>query len=244
MTCQSLYARFSKVSFGDSVDNAQKIATSDFVRRFIDTRGKAMEDKQAQTKKQLLDAAIEIFHKKGFQKARVSDIVAEAGLAQGTFYLYFKSKEEIFLHICSEFTGLFSSVLIENNHIFEGDSIEIIRDNMQRYLQRLVTLFLSNTKMTRLVFWEGNGYGGQFNDIYEDIHIQFVEIIRQRLEKAMESGLFRFDDAETVAAILLGLFDRTLFHFTEVKKEVDAHALSCRITDFVIGGLVGERTVP
>ena len=51
------------------------------------------------TKDYLLDAAVRKFHQKGYQKTRISDIVSEAGVAQGTFYLYFKSKEEIFKNI-------------------------------------------------------------------------------------------------------------------------------------------------
>src|SRR5262245_44500387 len=40
----------------------------------------------------LLAAAVEVFAAKGYTATRVSDIVREAGVAQGTFYLYFKSK--------------------------------------------------------------------------------------------------------------------------------------------------------
>ena len=39
-------------------------------------------------------AAIEVFAEKGFHQARVSDVAARAGVADGTIYLYFKNKEE------------------------------------------------------------------------------------------------------------------------------------------------------
>ena len=49
-----------------------------------------------QTRDKLLVAAREVFETKGYVEARVTDICDEAGLANGTFYLYFQSKDEIF----------------------------------------------------------------------------------------------------------------------------------------------------
>lgn len=48
------------------------------------------------TRERLLKAARAVFEKKGFLETYVSDICAEAGSAHGTFYIYFKSKEDIF----------------------------------------------------------------------------------------------------------------------------------------------------
>lgn len=55
------------------------------------------------TKQKLLDSALLIFNEKGFQSTRVSDIVKHSGVAQGTFYLYFKSKEDVFIVLANHF---------------------------------------------------------------------------------------------------------------------------------------------
>ncbi|WP_155310683.1 TetR/AcrR family transcriptional regulator [Desulfosarcina ovata] len=65
--------------------------------------------RQRDTKTDLINVAIDISHAKGFQKTRVSDIVTAANVAQGTFYLYFKSKDDIFLNICTEFKFHFTT---------------------------------------------------------------------------------------------------------------------------------------
>ena len=49
------------------------------------------EDRRAE----ILDAAVKVFVEKGFQDATVADITAAAGVAKGTFYLYFDSKEHL-----------------------------------------------------------------------------------------------------------------------------------------------------
>jgi len=47
-------------------------------------------------KQLLLDAALDVFSENGYWATKISDIVAKANVAQGTFYLYFKNKEELF----------------------------------------------------------------------------------------------------------------------------------------------------
>ena len=48
-----------------------------------------------QKKNALLQTAFDLFRDKGFAKTTISDIVSDAGLAKGTFYLYFKDKYDI-----------------------------------------------------------------------------------------------------------------------------------------------------
>lgn len=58
--------------------------------------GRLLGAKGEATRQRLMDAAEEIFGTKGFYQTSVTDITAKAGVAQGTFYLYFPSKNEIF----------------------------------------------------------------------------------------------------------------------------------------------------
>ena len=54
-----------------------------------------VDDNKKQKKDTLLQSAFNLFTGKGFAKTTVSDIVKEAGLAKGTFYLYFKDKYDL-----------------------------------------------------------------------------------------------------------------------------------------------------
>lgn len=57
---------------------------------------------KTQKRARILEAAIAVFAEKGFNTARVSDIAKEAGVADGTIYLYFKGKEDLLLQIFEE----------------------------------------------------------------------------------------------------------------------------------------------
>ena len=54
---------------------------------------------EAQRRQQILSAARSVFDEKGYESATVSDIVKTAGVAQGTFYLYFDSKKDIVVEL-------------------------------------------------------------------------------------------------------------------------------------------------
>lgn len=59
-------------------------------------------ERQRVRRQQITDAAIAVFAEKGFHQARVSDVAAKAGVADGTIYLYFRNKEDILLSIFEE----------------------------------------------------------------------------------------------------------------------------------------------
>src|SRR5947208_9373217 len=67
-------------------------------------------------REQLLDAALTVFSAEGYSAAKVSDIVGRAGVAQGTFYLYFRSKQEVVLALFERF----QEALIEARRASEG----------------------------------------------------------------------------------------------------------------------------
>lgn len=55
-----------------------------------------------ETQRRLLDAAEEVFAEHGYHRASVTRIVERAGVAQGTFYIYFRSKQQIFEHLVGD----------------------------------------------------------------------------------------------------------------------------------------------
>ena len=50
-------------------------------------------------KSQIIDAAIKVFAQKGFYNSKVSDVAREAGIADGTIYLYFKNKDDLLISL-------------------------------------------------------------------------------------------------------------------------------------------------
>src|ERR1700720_1769105 len=65
-------------------------------------RPRASERDSVETRRALLDAAGKLIAERGYRGTTVNDIVAASGLSKGTFYWYFKSKEDLLLAVLAE----------------------------------------------------------------------------------------------------------------------------------------------
>lgn len=115
--------------------------------------------------RQILDAAIKVFAERGFHKSRVSDIAREANVADGTIYLYFKSKDDILISVFEETMaemtdGAEAAVAAAGDPldglrafaVFHMENVERHRD-VAKVLQvelRLSNTFMKEYKPTRL----------------------------------------------------------------------------------------------
>lgn len=148
------------------------------------------------TRRKLMDAAIVEFGARGFHAASVSSITSRADVGQGTFYLYFHTKEEIFitlvrdigrnlrLHVARAMTGA------ENRAQTE-----------RRALVALLSFMLDNPGYYRIV------QESQFVDetVFREYYERFAKSYAQDLGEAIKRGELRPGDSETRAWSILGI---------------------------------------
>lgn len=196
------------------------------------------EKKKAETRQILMAAALQIFHEKGTHDTRVSDIVSRAGVAQGTFYNHFQSKEIVFKAIADEYmahyVGLFHQYA---DVLFEGYGIDSMITDFGGFLRQLFISCRDNIATARLVFGEGAGSTGPYQEICESVISRFIALIAGVLEKGRQKGVLQIDDTELAAAMIFGLFQRSMFYFLLTRKEFDVDRLEKGMTAFLFGGL-------
>lgn len=105
------------------------------------------------TKEILLEKSEDLFAKNGYLKTKVEDITKASGVAKGTFYLYFKSKDELLLEIVSEIISkheksiknidIKNHTLEENLNFLVTKSLEFARDN-ENFFTILINIFFSD----------------------------------------------------------------------------------------------------
>ena len=82
-------------------------------------------------KKQIMDRAIALFSKNGFENTKLSDITESLGLAKGTFYLYFKSKKALLIECISQLSS----------NVVERESWEQLRNEPDFICRQRISLF-------------------------------------------------------------------------------------------------------
>ena len=80
--------------------------------RMMNTRARTLEDKE-QRKRLILDAAKELFFTRGYRDTTIERITERAGVSTGTFYLYFESKQEIYMALYADGIDIFRAMAEE-----------------------------------------------------------------------------------------------------------------------------------
>lgn len=148
------------------------------------------------TRSRLLEAAEAEIAEKGFSRASISSITRRAGVGQGTFYLYFPSKEdalrELVLHMGRE---LRRALGLATRGV--KARLEIERKGLEAFLR----FSLSHQDLYRVVM------ESQFVDetIYRDYYQTLADAYARGLERAQAAGEIRAGHPETQAWALMGI---------------------------------------
>ncbi len=162
-----------------------------------------MSTRKTDKRRQILDAAIEVFAATGFHKSRVSDIAREAGVADGTIYLYFKSKDDVLISIFEEAMG----EMIERAEAAIADL-----DDPLAKLSRLAVHHMENVEENKTlakVLQVELRLSNTFMKEYQPKRLrQYMDIIGRIIEDGRERGRIRADvDPRIVRRAIFGALD-------------------------------------
>jgi AcrR family transcriptional regulator len=155
-------------------------------------------------RRQILDAAVRVFARKGFHRSRVGDIAEEAGVAHGLLYHYFSSKDEVLETIFRENWG----VLVERIVAVE-ESDEPARDQLRHVAAIILRTWRHEPDVVRVLVRE-IGRSPEMQERISDL-VQPIESIRRIIERGRERGEFRADlDPALAAVVFYGGIDELL----------------------------------
>jgi TetR/AcrR family transcriptional regulator, fatty acid metabolism regulator protein len=152
-------------------------------------------------RKQVLHSARDVFARKGFHETSVSDIIRRAGIARGTFYLYFKNKRHIFYclleALLQELDQHVETIRLGSR---EPPPLEQLRDN----LARVITFSLQKPEIVRILFHHATGLDGEFDRMLDDFYGRIADRIEWALKTGIEIGLVRQCNTRLVAFAVMG----------------------------------------
>lgn len=179
-------------------------------------------------KNELIDTAEELFSTVGYDKTSVSDIVKKVSVAQGTFYYYFKSKEDIFMAIfirSSEKLLLEMKEKVKEKNI---DAVEKLIIVIKLYIESKYNSFGSKDKLVEALHNDENT-SLHYKVIIEEI-VSKKSMITSIIKQGIDEGVFHTEYPEEVAEFILTelyfVFDPKVFGFNneEILKKSEALA--------------------
>jgi TetR/AcrR family transcriptional regulator, fatty acid metabolism regulator protein len=181
----------------------------------------------------ILRAATRVFARNGYFNSKVADIAREADVADGTVYLYFKSKEEI-LH--SIFDQNMAEAIASGRVL-----IEKLRDPGEK-LRRIAMLHLERLGADRdlaVVFQvELRGSTKFMREFSAAGFAEYLGLLRKTFEEGQRSGLFRKDlNAKLVSKILFGALDEMATNWIISKRKYKLEPMAEVVMDVFLNGV-------
>jgi TetR/AcrR family fatty acid metabolism transcriptional regulator len=180
----------------------------------------------------ILRAAIKVFASKGFFNSKVADIAGEAGVADGTVYLYFKNKDDI-LH------SIFDRAMAE--FIAEGKKELAGLGSPEARLKRIAELHLERLGADRdlaIVFQVELRGSTKFMQEFSALGFaEYLDIIRQTFADGQKAGVFRNDMKPVVCAkILYGALDEMVTNWILSNKSYPLAPMAGEVLKIFLGG--------
>jgi TetR/AcrR family fatty acid metabolism transcriptional regulator len=182
----------------------------------------------------ILRAATLVFARNGYFNAKVSDIAAEAGIADGTVYLYFKSKEEI-LH------SIFDRAMEE---FFAEAKEELAKlSTPAEKIRRIARLHLEKLGADRnsaIVFQVELRGSTKFMEEFSAAGLaNYLDLIRKTFEEGQKAGVFRPSlNSKVCAKMLYGALDEMATNWILSKKTYPLAAMADAVLDVFFEGVV------
>ena len=184
--------------------------------------------------RKIIDAATKVFAKKGFYNAKVSEIAHEAGIADGTIYIYFKHKDDILISLFEE---KMKEVLdnMKQQISLESDPLKKI----EKFALVHLKLIQDNKDIAEIIQVELR-QSSKFMKNYHNIKfLEYLDLIGNIIQEGQEKGLVREDILPGIAkrAFFGALDEMSRFWVLSKKPKYDIETASKQISGFFINGI-------
>ena len=181
----------------------------------------------------ILRAAIKVFGGSGFFNSKVADVAREAGVADGTVYLYFKNKDDILASIFNQY--------MDDALAAGRASLAEIHDPIEK-LRRIVHAHLEGLGRDRnlaVVFQVELRSSTKFMEQFSATKVtEYLELIREVIEEGQRSGVFRSGlNTKIVAKVLFGALDEMATNWVLSRKRYSLVSTAEPVLDVFLNGI-------
>src|ERR1700734_1641748 len=181
----------------------------------------------------ILDAAVEGIAERGYFKSPVSAIAKRAGVADGTVYLYFKSKDDVLRTAIDETFNKFYRLVEEEFRTLKGprEQLEYIAFvHLESHAVNRSMAVLMQTEMRQ---------SARFIAEFSHHHlVKYIQVVREVVRRGQQEGIFRRDVSDGVVAhCMFGAIDELLSSAVFTGRIYDSKATAAQVLDVLMNGI-------
>jgi TetR/AcrR family fatty acid metabolism transcriptional regulator len=185
----------------------------------------------------IIQAATRVFARRGFYQAKVSEIAREAGVADGTIYLYFENKDDILISLFEEQMR----VVLENmkTHLDERESPP---QKLEAFALSHLKLIEQNKDMAEIIQVELR-QSSKFMKTYKNEQFaQYLNLIAEIIREGQEQGVFKGDVVPDLASrVVFGALDElSRYWVLSSYRKYDIETAAKQISDYFLYGFLED----
>jgi AcrR family transcriptional regulator len=185
---------------------------------------------------EILEAAAQVFHEKGYESTSIQDIADSVGILKGSLYYYITSKEDLLFEIIQ---GVHEEALknLDRTAAVEGDALQMIRAFVVIHLTHNA---LNLVKMA-VFFQDFRSLNGERRQLIVEERDLYDAFLRDLIRRGQDEGIVCPDiEPKLVSIAVLGMMN-WIYHWYKPGGELSATHIADAYADFVVAGLACDR---
>lgn len=186
---------------------------------------------------QIMEIALRLFSQKGYHATSIDDIIGEAGIVKGTFYLHFESKHNLLESI------------IDNNLRMLFESIKLLDISMPKPVSEVKEFYIQISRglmqnedmrlFVKVFLRDAFGLDQKLLDKINVFFHQLVVIISDYIAKAQADGrVVKYINPLVISYSIIGSVKEVLFHWAVLDEKLDIDATITTLLDVYFGGML------
>jgi TetR/AcrR family fatty acid metabolism transcriptional regulator len=181
----------------------------------------------------ILDAAVEVIAEHGYFSSPVSAIAKRAGVADGTIYLYFKSKDDVLRTAIDSTFDKFHRQVEE-----EFRTLHDPRAQLEYIAQVHLESHAVNRSMAVLMQTEVRQSAKFIAEFSHHHLVKYIQVVREVVRRGQQEGIFRRDVSDGVVAhCMFGAIDELLSSAVFTGRVYDSKATAAQVMDVLLSGI-------
>jgi len=182
----------------------------------------------------IIEAATKVFAKKGFYKAKISEIAREAQVADGTIYIYFENKDDILICLFEE-----QMKVVLDNMVMQISKEDDPVKKLEKFALVHLRLVEQNKNMAEIIQVEVRQSSKFMKEYSNDPFAQYLELIADIIRMGQEKGFFKRDVIPGVAkrAFFGALDEMSRFWVLSSRRQYDIKTAAKQISGYFLVGI-------
>ena len=182
----------------------------------------------------IIEAATKVFAKNGFYQSKIAQIAKEAGVADGTIYIYFENKDDILISLFEE-----QMKVVLDNMTLQLTKIDDPAEKLEIFASTHLDLIENHKDMAEIIQVELRQSGKFMKEYKNERFLEYLDIIGDIISEGQKRGLFRKDVIPGVAkrAFFGALDEVSRFWVLSSRKQYDIRTVAKQISGFFLNGI-------